>query len=153
VPGLWRDRQVLTPQRLNQLQARLHLEGVMDAGRRAVQGNSTTARQLQELGLAGGVGLISSGGNPNPATWDPATVIHAALMYGAVRGHNTINANVSRQVAQLLASNDVNRLRTGMRMIAGNPQMRNALRIADQSLARSAAVQLTPGPDQSQTVH
>lgn len=139
--------------RLNQIQVRMHVENIMEQARGAVQGNSTTARQLSELGLAGGTGLLMSGGNPNPMSWDPATMISAALAYGARRTGNTINANVSRQVAEMLASNDLGRVRTGMRMIAGNPQMRDALRIADQSVSRSAAVQLTPGPDQSQRVH
>jgi hypothetical protein len=131
----------LGPARTNELQARLHVEDVMDAGRRAVQGNSTTTRQLFELGLAGGVGLLEGG---NPTNWDPATIMHAALMYGAARGQGAINSRVARQVAEMLASRDINRLNTGMRMVAGNPQMRNALRLAGGSLARSTAVQMTP---------
>jgi hypothetical protein len=39
-----------------EVEARLRVEGIMDLARPAVQGNSTTARQLVELGLAGGVG-------------------------------------------------------------------------------------------------
>ncbi|MCK1465776.1 hypothetical protein IVB34_47710 [Bradyrhizobium sp. 2] len=44
----------LGPQRAAELEAGLRVEGIMDLARNAVQGNSTTARQLAELGLAGG---------------------------------------------------------------------------------------------------
>jgi hypothetical protein len=65
----------LGPQRANQIEARLQLENLMDTARQAVQGNSTTMRQLVELGLAGGVGLVEGG---NPANWDSTTIMHAA---------------------------------------------------------------------------
>jgi hypothetical protein len=53
----------LGPQKANELEAMLRVEGIMDMARPAVQGNSTTARQLAELGLAGGTYTIGTGGN------------------------------------------------------------------------------------------
>jgi hypothetical protein len=139
----------LGPQRANELEARLRIDGVMDLARGAVQGNSTTARQLAEIGLAGGAYGLTAGSLTSP---DPTAALTAALTYGLARGRGAINANVARQVAEMLASNDVNRLRTGMRIIAGNPAMMGALRNFDQAAAKTAAVQLTPAgqPGQAQ---
>ncbi len=46
----------LGPQRATELESMLRVENVMNMARGAVQGNSTTARQLFEMGLAGGAG-------------------------------------------------------------------------------------------------
>lgn len=129
----------LGPQRAGQVEATVRLERLMDLARPAVQGNSSTARQLAQLGLAGGVGTLSTGGNP----FDPQAVISAALTYGAIRGRGAINERVSRQVAELLASNNHARVAQGIR-IAGQQRFLNALRRADTALARSGSVQAEP---------
>ena len=64
-------------QRAAELEAGLRVEGIMDLARGAVQGNSTTARQLAELGLAGGA-YGFSGGVSNPM--DPGAVMNAAIV-------------------------------------------------------------------------
>lgn len=117
-----------------ELEAGLRVEGIMDLARNAVQGNSTTARQLAELGLAGGTYGIGTGGdilNPNPSA-----LMNAALVYGAARGKSKINENVSRKVAELLVSNDHAKMLQGIRVVARNQNMFNALRSADKGLAR-----------------
>src|SRR5262249_32120694 len=120
-----------------ELETMLRIEGIMDLARPAVQGNSTTARQLTELGLAGGAYTLGSGGNVlNP---DPAALMSAALMYGATRGRHVIDTRVAHQVAQLLTSNDPRRLAAGMRMIAHNRQMFDAVRNTDAALAAIGA--------------
>jgi hypothetical protein len=115
------------------LEAGLRVEGIMDLARRAVQGNSTTARQLAELGLAGGA-YGFSGGVSNPL--DPSAVLNAALVYGAARGRNAINERLSRRVAEMLASNDPRVLTRGIQTIARNQTMFNSIRAADRGLAR-----------------
>lgn len=133
----------LGPQRAAQLEAMMRVEKLMDLARPAVQGNSTTARQLTELGLAGGAGTLLGGGNP----LDPQSIANAALIYGAARGRGAINERVSRQVAQLLTSNNPARIAQGMRM-AAQPRMLSALRGTDQALARVGSVQLGGGQPQ-----
>lgn len=92
----------LGPGRARELTNLLRTESQMDLARGAVQGNSTTARQLAELGLAGGAYTAGTGGNIlNP---DPTALASAALVYGAARGRHAINSNVSREVARLLTS-------------------------------------------------
>lgn len=142
--GLARLRMVLGP-RADRVEAMMRVERLMDLARPAVQGNSTTARQLTELGLAGGTGALSSGGNIT----DPASIISAGLMYGALRGRGAINERVSRQVAELLASQNQARVAQGMRMIA-QPRFLEQLRRVDGALARSTSVQAQPDRE---TVH
>jgi len=112
----------------------MRVEGIMDLARSAVQGNSTTARQLAELGLAGGTYGISTGGNvldPNPTA-----LMNAAIVYGAARGKNAINERLARRVAEMLASNDPRVLLQGIQTVARNQNLFNSLRAADRGLAR-----------------
>lgn len=131
----------LGPQRAGQVEAMVRLERLMDLARPAVQGNSSTARQLAQLGLAGGTGAITSGGNP----FDPQALITAGLTYGALRGRSAINERVSRQVAELLASNNHARVAQGMR-IAGQQRFLDALRRTDAALSKVGSVQAEPHP-------
>lgn len=117
-----------------ELEAGLRVEGIMDLARNAVQGNSTTARQLAELGLAGGA-YGFSGGGINPFT-DTGAVVNAALVYGAARGRNVINERLSRRVAEMLVSNDPRIITRGIQTIARNQTLFNSLRSADRGLAR-----------------
>jgi hypothetical protein len=109
-----------------------HVENIMDAARNAVQGNSTTARQLVELGLAGGFGGLETGNNPFT---DPEAFMHSALVWGALRGHAKINERVSRQVARLLTSNDLSKVNTGIKILTQRPDLANSVRHVDAAIA------------------
>ena len=122
------------PQKAAELEAGLRVEGIMDLARNAVQGNSTTARQLAELGLAGGAYTVS-GGSINPFS-DPSALMNAVLVYGAAKGKGKINENVSRKVAEMLTSNDPAKLLQGIRVVTSNKNLFNSLRSADRGLAR-----------------
>lgn len=133
----------LGPQRANELEAGLRAEGIMDIARGAVQGNSTTARQLVELGLAGGAYGAGTGFdimNPNPSA-----LVSAALVWGVARGKGRVNENVARRVADMLASNNPQVVLQGARVIARNGQMLNSLRAFDQRLARVGGQQSAIG--------
>lgn len=131
------------PQKAAELESGLRVEGIMDLARNAVQGNSTTARQLAELGLAGGTYGIGTGGDVlNPS---PSALMNAALVYGAARGKNKINENVSRKVAELLTSSDPTKLLQGIRVVAHNQNLFNSLRSADRGLARIGGEQAPNG--------
>jgi hypothetical protein len=121
-------------ERSQELEAGLRVEGIMDLARSAVQGNSTTARQLTELGLAGGVGFGANGFDTGSV--QPSALMSAALVYGAAKGRNRINENVSRHVAELLTSTNPQNLARGIRMVARNNTLFNSLRAADSGLAR-----------------
>jgi len=125
----------LGPQKASQLEAGLRVEGIMDLARSAVQGNSTTARQLAELGLAGsGVGLAGYGGiNQNPKEMTIGMVM-AALGSGGKK----IDQRVARRVAEMLVSDDPSALQRGIKLIASNKTFLNAFRSADDKIARVA---------------
>jgi hypothetical protein len=133
----------LGPARAKEVEARLRIEGIMDLARPAVQGNSTTTRQLVELGLAGGVGGYES------LNGDPQALMHAALVYGAARGHRVVDERVARQVAKLLASDNVGQLQKGLRILTANKNMMGAIRNADAALGSIAARGATPAISQA----
>src|SRR5262249_45309877 len=82
----------LGAQRARELEAHLHVESIMNMGNTAIRGNSSTARQLAHLGIAGGVGGLTAYATGSGAL-DPTSLLAAALTYGAARGRNTINTN------------------------------------------------------------
>lgn len=131
------------PMRAKEVEGRLRIEGIMDLARPAVMGNSTTTRQLIELGLAGGVGGYES------YKGDPQALMNAALVYGAARGHRVLDERVARQVAKLLASDNVGQLQRGLRILTRNQNMMGAIRNADAGLAAIAARGATPAISQA----
>jgi hypothetical protein len=60
-----------------------------------------------------------------------------------LRGRTAINTRVARQVAELLVSQDPNRLKLGMKLLTQNPNLLGALRNADVALARAGAAQIS----------
>jgi hypothetical protein len=127
----------LGPQRSRQMEAFLRVEGIMDRARTAVTGNSTTARQLTELGLAGGATGIAGAGDVT----NPRALATGAIVYGMIHGRNAINQNVARRVGEMLASNDPNVINRGIQMIARNNTMLNRLRSIDGFGTRVAGQQ------------
>ncbi|MGD9724715.1 MAG: hypothetical protein AB7U76_26055 [Pirellulales bacterium] len=124
----------LGPQRARELEAFLHIENVMDFPRGAM-GNSTTARQLVELGLAGGVGTLLGGGNP----LDPKALTIAALTYGARRGQGALNERMARRIAEMLVSRDPQVMQRALRIVGQHPNAVNSLRSFSQAISRLSA--------------
>lgn len=121
----------LGPKAAKALEVQLRVENIMDMTRRALQGNSTTARQLVEAGLAGGaVGAYQGGGD--------ITSISAGAIIGAAlrRGATKIDERIARRVAERLASDDPQVLQEAIDMIGRSPQLLNALRSAEDQLGR-----------------
>ena len=124
------DRQrgviALGQQNANQLEAYIRAERILDVARGAVTGNSTTARQLAELGLAGGAYGIGTQGDLMHPT--PGGVLAAALTYGALRGNAAINQRLAQRVGEMLTSNDPAVLQQGFRVLGRNGAFLRALR-------------------------
>jgi hypothetical protein len=142
------DRQraviALGPQRANQLEAYVRAERILDSARGAVTGNSTTARQLAELGLAGGAYGIGTQGDVMHPT--PSGVLAAAMAYGAMRGNAAINQRLAQRVGEMLASNDPNVLRQGFQLLGRQGQFLNALRSFDTASLTAGGTHLLPAP-------
>lgn len=128
----------LGPQRANELEAGLRVEGTMDLARSAVQGNSTTARQLAELGFAGGAGSLGAYGTYN---MDPSQMTTAAIMGGLLAGRRGIDQRVARQVATMLTSDNPAVLARGVQLVARSERLLDALRSADRRLINIGGVQ------------
>lgn len=128
-------------QRAAELEAGLRVEGIMDMARTAIQGNSTTARQLAELGLAGGAGSIGAYGTYN---LDPAQMTTAAVMGALLAGRRNIDHRVAQRVATLLTSNDPGAVTRGIQIVARNNRFLDNIRATDRRIAATGAQQSAP---------
>lgn len=136
-------QMILGKQKSDELEAILRVENIMMQSMRAVEGNSSTARQLIQQGLAGG-GAGAIGGNY--LGLDPTTAgIATALTTAGKRG---IDIKVATQLARMLTSNDPAVLNRGVRMIARSQSLMGALRSADSAAARvgGGQAQAVPSP-------
>jgi hypothetical protein len=125
-----RVRLALGPQGLEKLDAFVSREGIMDRWRGAIQGNSTTARQLIEAGLAGGAYGAYSG------NWDASTIMAGALAFGARRTQFKIDQRVAQKVGEMLASDDPRVLAKGLNIVSSNGPMSKALAATEDYLSR-----------------
>ena len=131
----------LGPQRARQVEAYVRLENTMTRLRTAVQGNSTTARQIAEMGLAGGIGgsVINGGFDPTSASWWTSAVMSGLALRGVKAGNARINQRVARRVGELLASNDPDALNVAARQFAAHPRLMDAIRTIEGNIGRVAA--------------
>jgi hypothetical protein len=129
----------LGPQKAAELEARLRVEGIMDLARGAVQGNSTTARQLAELGFAGGAGSLGAYGTYN---MDPKEMGASAVAAALLAGKKGIDTRVAQQVAKMLVSSEPQQALRGLNLIAKNSKLMDALRSADRKIAGAGGEQV-----------
>jgi hypothetical protein len=129
-----RTLMALGADRARQLEALLRAERVVDRARTGL-GNSTTARQLAEMGLAGGATAGATG--LLEQDFNPSHLLSAALMGGVLhRGAQVVDQRVARRVGEMLASSDPTVLARGVQAAARNPGIFNALRQATGAGAR-----------------
>lgn len=117
----------LGPFRARRMEAFMRVEDVMDRARMAL-GNSTTTRQLVEMGLAGGTGFVFGG--------PPGAMFAAGLVWGARRALGGVDERVAQRVAQLLVSNDPRIQQQGVDQIARSEPLRAALRELYEMMGR-----------------
>jgi hypothetical protein len=122
----------LGPQRASELEATLRAEGIMDTARQAIQGNSTTARQLVELGLAGGAAGTGGVGAYN---MDPKQMTYAAIAGALIGGKHHIDTRLANRVAEMLTSQDPTVLLRGARVVARDNRLLEGLRSIDRRLS------------------
>lgn len=129
-----RIQMALGKRAASEVEAMMRIENIMDLGRKQLMGNSTTTRQLAELGLAGAVGGAGAYAMGDPL--DPYALLSAGLLYGMRRGGMKINTDISKRVAEMLASEDPKVFKDAIRMVAHNPAMMKALRVGEGRIAR-----------------
>jgi len=106
------------------LEAFLHVERIMDRARSAF-GNSTTARQFVELGLAG------SGAGYSALTGDVRGLAFTGMILGAGRVKSVVNRRMAKEIGILLASDDPKKVSTAVARIAKSKPLMEVFRKAD----------------------
>ncbi len=134
---------VVGPQRAAELEAMLRVEGIMQSGLRAVQGNSSTVQQYAQLGLASAAGGAIGAGSGSALGYDPTmSGIVGALTAAGKRG---VDRRVAEHIARMLVSKDPNVLNRGISMIARSQKLMAALRSADAASVRIGSNQIPAG--------
>ena len=126
-----KNLMALGPERTAALEARLRIETIMDRIRPAVQGGSTTARQLAEIGLAGAAGAAYSG-----SFYSPEALAGVALR----AGKGQADARVAKEVAKLLTSKDPDVLAKLTAMAVKEPKTIPVLRALEKGIGKGAGV-------------
>jgi hypothetical protein len=126
-----KNLMALGPERSAALEARLRIESIMDRVRPAVQGGSTTARQLAEYGLAGAAGAAYSG-----SFYSPEALAGLALR----AGKGQADARVAKEVAKLLTSKDPDVLAKLTAMAVKEPKTIPVLRALEKGIGKGAGV-------------
>lgn len=123
------------PDRAREIEAFMHIEGMMERLRGAL-GNSTTARQLMEMGLAGGAGsYMSSGSLTDPTGW-----IVGAMAGRTLRGAKaSLDQRMARNIAEFLLDPDPQAYQRALNVATNNPRILNMLRNASMSLSGGQA--------------
>lgn len=147
-PGMHERMEIaLGPDKAERLTAYLKTEHALDFIRGAF-GNSTTARQLAQMGLGGvgGAGIMSAF---NGGSTDPATILKGVLIGATVKGAHgrakaVLDARLGEEVAKLLVSKDPAVFQRGMAMMDAVPQLRRNLEAFEAQIpigARNVAAQ------------
>lgn len=124
-------RMALGQQAYREFEQFVRVENSMDLLRGAM-GNSTTARQLMEMGLAGGT--VGTGTALFTGDWKSG--VGAALVTGLVRRQmGRANDRVTRRVAELLLSDDPAALQQAVRMATNNPQASRAVEAIEAAIS------------------
>lgn len=117
---------VFGPAKAKELEAYVRVEALADRLRGAM-GNSTTARQLMELGIGGGAGFALSG------DWQGA-LTGAALARGSRYAGEKVNARVMEHLGRLLTSQDPAALQKAVFNAAHSEEWMKALAVIEQRL-------------------
>jgi len=121
---------VFGPQKMREIEAYVRVEDIADRLRGAM-GNSTTARQLMELGIGGGAGYAYSD------DWKGA-IAGAALAGGARYASQKADSKVMEQIGRLLTSDNKSALRVAVQQAAKNPAYMEAIEKIGNVLAAPA---------------
>lgn len=125
----------------SQLEAFLRLEGIMDAMRNAM-GNSTTARQLMELGANYGLPIFGAAITQIGTGDSPTAVITGLLLGGGKYANQVVNRKVMEHVAELLSSKDPDIFLQGLQQ-AAKPGVLEALRAIDNLISEAGIYRTT----------
>lgn len=121
-----RIRLALGEDGARQFEALMRVEGMINEARLAL-GNSTTARQSHEAGLAAGaVGLFET----LHGALNPVYIIAGGLVLGGRQAARHVDEKMALKVAEMLMSDDPATLAKGYKIVSSSPVIREAFRRA-----------------------
>lgn len=126
----------LGPRQAAELEAVLQTERAMMRLQAAVGGNSSTARQITEIGLAGaGGGIFGGFQGGDPMTGATTGILAGIAARQAIkRGNIKINEGLAKKIGEMLASDDPKQLQQVMKMAVKSPAVVRLLDgIADEA--------------------
>jgi hypothetical protein len=123
---------VFGPRGSDHIEAFIRRENIMDATRKAL-GNSTTARQLITAGLAGGTLGASQGDDLWSVLKGGAEGVAGGI--GARKLIGLVDQRTARRVGEMLASDNLDVLNKGLKIVTNSRLQMNALRNLDTRLA------------------
>ena len=128
-----RNQIAMGPQRANEFEAMLRTETIMQKLKEAVQGNSTTVRQLITAGASGAAGGGYLG-------FDPTTsgISTSLILTGLKKGGD---ARMARHITELLMERDPAVLQAGIRAIAANQRNMQLLQNVENAVSRATSQQ------------
>ena len=134
---------------LDKLTTRLELERVMQSVKQML-GNSTTAAQIIEAGLAGGAigsyfGDWEKGAAIGASARAGTGLLKEEVLSGARQIIGYVDKNTAKKVAEQLMSNDPKMLQEGLRKIAESPKLSKAFASIADRLSQAAALQASQG--------
>src|SRR5262249_43046944 len=124
---------------VRRLEARRRVEQIMEMGKNAVSGNSTTA--LQQAALQGGIGTLAGAGAGLLSGNDPFTTgTVVGLLAAGNKGLRTrVNAEVFNRVGRMLASNDPRQYEAAINLIVRNERLLQTARQISSNIERAGA--------------
>jgi hypothetical protein len=143
---------VLGEAKAARLEAHLQVERAMDRIRPAVQGNSSTARQLLEAGIAGATSptalATAAGGISSYSSGDVGMgdALLAGLTFAGRKGKLRIDETVARRVAQMLASDNPGAINAATQVVAKTPWLLTLFRKLELPAARVGGEQAPVAP-------
>ncbi len=138
-----RVEMVLGPDGAQRLQEYMRVEDLMQKSNQALSGNSTTARQLVELGLIGG------GTTYGAYSRDPYVLAATAILGGRKIAANEANKRVALAVAKLLTSGDPAKVQQAVTRIDSNQGLKTLFERLGRTGA-SAASRIPPASEDKQ---
>lgn len=128
-----------------QLEAALSVETAMQRLQNAL-GNSTTARQLVELGLAGTAGGIYGGREGGLSGVGMGALAGIAARQALMKGNAKINEGLSKKIGEMLASGDVAQLQTLTKMATRSPAVTRFLGAVADEAGKLSGLASNSGP-------
>jgi hypothetical protein len=135
----------LGPQAAREMETRMHIEGIMQEGRQAIVGNSTTARQqiAAQAALFGGRaltgGLVGAAWSGDPMSL--GTLFGAAMMAGIGRRAGVVltkaDEQMMRRVAEMLTSDNPAVVKEAITRVTNSPRMMAAVRSGHEWTTRT----------------